>query len=140
MDTLRAMSLADSPKGKQLTDAQYEPLLDALAEPYRRRLLRSRLRRQAWVLDRAGATRERDLVLAVSASLRSMSITDMVGHPFLRSMADLSVQLADPVGMGGLGTIGGMNSADLFGGGLTGLPGLSDAWLENFGELEDIDD
>jgi hypothetical protein len=94
MDTLGAMTLADEPTSKGIGNAQYEPVIDALVYPQRRQLIRSRLRRQAWVLDRAGMERERDLSLAVSASLRSIGLVDLVSHPFLRAMVDKSVATA----------------------------------------------
>lgn len=142
LDTMRGMSMADAPKGngKKLTNAQYEPVIEALTDPFRRRLLRSRLRRQAFVLDLVGAERERDLALAVSASLQSVSIIDMVEHPFLRRMTELSVEMADPLGSVGLGLPGGLGIADLLGGGLGGFPGLGDAWLEDYDAFDDFDD
>ena len=134
--------MADAPNGngKKLTNAQYEPVIEALTDPFRRRLLRSRLRRQAFVLDLVGAERERDLALAVSASLQSVSIIDMVEHPFLRRMTELSVEMADPLGSVGLGLPGGLGIADLLGGGLGGFPGLGDAWLEDYDAFDDFDD
>jgi hypothetical protein len=145
MDTLRGMAMAEPPKGKKLTNAQYEPLLEALVDPNRRRLLRSRLRRQAWMLDRMGATRERDLALAVSASLQSVSIIDLVEHPFLRRMVDISVEMSDPFGTGTGGLPPGMGIADLLGGALGTLPDLGDDWLdddfdEEFDDLADLDE
>lgn len=54
--------------------------------------LRRRLRRQAWVLDRGGYARERDIALAVAASLSSALPEALVGHPFVRALAQAAMR------------------------------------------------
>ena len=85
------MTIADPPRGEELGNAQFEPAVDVLVTPQRRALLRSRLRRQAWLLDRIGDVDTRDRVLAVSASLRALGTVERASHPFLRAMIEDSI-------------------------------------------------
>jgi hypothetical protein len=136
MDTLTAMSLADEPAEDEIGDAQYEPAIEGLVDPHRRAQLRARLRRQAWVLDRFGASIERDVALAVSASLLSIGLNDLVSHPFLRAMLDRSVATT-------ITAFGSPDDADLSGelsrlAELAGLPGFPN--LADLTDLEGGDD
>jgi hypothetical protein len=77
-------------KAGGMTDRQYRPILAGLMDSARRRLFRERLRRQAWLLDRCGDSDEREVALAVAASMdRERSFS---ANPFLRGMLDFSIE------------------------------------------------
>ena len=53
--------------------------------------LRQRLRRQAWVLERAGDLTERDQALAAAAALGRADPDELFKQPFLRRLVERSV-------------------------------------------------
>jgi hypothetical protein len=60
----------------------------------RRAAMRSRLRRQAWLLDHVGDTVPRDQALAVATFLADAPIEDLVKNRFMRAMIRRSVENA----------------------------------------------
>ena len=92
MKTSVAMLTAPPPSGSRLTDRQYRPLMDLLVfEPSVMAQLRQRLRRQAWVLERAGDLTERDQALATAAALGRADPDELFKQPFLRRLVERSV-------------------------------------------------
>ena len=89
--TSAAMELAPPPDSGGLTDAQYGPLLAALAPAATRDRFRRRLRRQAWLLEQIEDTATRDVALAASAALATDDPAALLAHPFLREMVTMSV-------------------------------------------------
>jgi hypothetical protein len=89
--TATAMTYAPPPAAGRLTDRQYQPMLEVLLTPPVRAQLRERLRRQAWLLERVGEPRPRDLALAVAAALAGAPPADLARVPFLRKMLDTSI-------------------------------------------------
>ncbi|HZU07904.1 MAG TPA: hypothetical protein VFB73_18225 [Chloroflexota bacterium] len=89
--TAEAMQHVPGPSGSRLTERQYRPLIAQLVEPALRARLRQRLRRQAWLLDRNGDSRARDLALAVAAQLAEGTPGDLARLPFLRRLVQRSV-------------------------------------------------
>ncbi len=85
------MQHVPGPSGSRLTERQYRPLIAQLVEPALRARLRQRLRRQAWLLDRNGDSRARDLALAVAAQLAEGTPGDLARLPFLRRLVQRSV-------------------------------------------------
>jgi hypothetical protein len=79
-------------RAKRMTDRQYQALVEALVDETTRLRFGQRLRRQAWLLDQLGAESERDVALAVAASLAVGS--HLTANPFLRAMVDESVSNA----------------------------------------------
>jgi hypothetical protein len=77
--------------GGRLKEVQYGPLIRQLVDAPLRERLRQRLRRQAWILDRDGDGRARDLALAIAASLAEATAAGLTKHPFLRAMVDASL-------------------------------------------------
>jgi hypothetical protein len=77
-------------RGGRLKETAYGPLIAQLVGSPLRERLRQRLRRQAWVLDRRGDRRARELALATAASLGAPA-AELATHPFLRAMVDASV-------------------------------------------------
>jgi hypothetical protein len=90
-DISAALLVTPLPRGGRLTDQQYRPLLEQLLPPATRQLFRQRLRRQAWLLDRAGEPPQRDQALAVAAHLPAASPADLARVPFWRKIAERSV-------------------------------------------------
>jgi hypothetical protein len=78
-------------RGGRLKEAQYGPVIRQLVDAPLQQRLRQRLRRQAWVLDRHGDQRERDLALATAASLGGATAAGLAKHPFARAMVDASL-------------------------------------------------
>ena len=78
-------------RGARLREVQYGPVIGRLVDTPLREQLRRRLRRQAWLLDRYGGQRERDLALATAASLDRATAAGLAKHPFLRGMVDASL-------------------------------------------------
>ncbi len=66
-------------------------MIRQLVDTPQRERLRQRLRRQAWILDRQGDQRERDLALATAASLDRTTAAGLVNHAFVRAMVDASL-------------------------------------------------
>jgi hypothetical protein len=91
MSTAEAMQHVPGPGGQRLTDRQYRPLIAQLVDPPLRARLRQRLRRQAWLLDRSGDSRARDLALATAAQLAEGAPGDLARLPFLRRLVQRSV-------------------------------------------------
>ena len=92
--TWEAMSKAPPPSGGRLTGKQYKPLIEQLVDPQMAAILRRRLRRQAWLLDRAGDVVARDLALAVAAQLAAGRNDELIKQPFLRTLIERSVDRA----------------------------------------------
>ena len=86
-----SMLFAPPPSGSRMTDRQYRPLIERLTSPIARTLLRQRLRRQAWLLERVGDPVARDLALAVAAQLAEASPAELARQPFLRALVDRGV-------------------------------------------------
>jgi hypothetical protein len=82
------------PSRGHLTDLQIRPLVEHFMTPAMCATLRSRLRRQAWLLDRGGDTIERDQALAVAASLIDTSTDRLVRNRFVRKLIRVSVESA----------------------------------------------
>lgn len=82
------------PSRGHITDLQIRPLVEQLMTPDYCATLRSRLRRQAWLLDRGEDTIERDQALAVAASLVDASSEDLLRNRFVRQMIRRSVESA----------------------------------------------
>jgi hypothetical protein len=80
----------------------YAELIIPLFTAEKRRQLRHRLRRQAWLLDRTGKTQLRNTALAVAASLADISDVDAGEHTFLCAMLDLSISNIASALFGGL--------------------------------------
>jgi hypothetical protein len=78
-------------RGGRLKEAQYGPVIKQLVDVPLRERLRQRLRRQAWILDRHGDQRVRDLALATAASLAGATATGLAKHPFIQAMVDASL-------------------------------------------------
>jgi hypothetical protein len=88
-------------RGGRLTEAQYGPVIRQLVDTPLRERLRQRLCRQAWILDRHGDRRARDLALATAASLAGVTAAGLTKHPFLRAMVDASLDnLLPPLAFG----------------------------------------
>jgi hypothetical protein len=85
------LMLLAPPASGRWTDKQYRPLIGSFATPLVLNRLRRRLRRQAWLLEQAGHTRERDLALATAASLADTAPAKLVKHPFLRGMVNVTL-------------------------------------------------
>jgi hypothetical protein len=90
----QAMIQTPVPSRGRLTDRQIKPLVEHFMTPVMCATLRSRLRRQAWLLDRAGDTTERDQALAVAASLVDTSPDRLVRNRFVRKLIRVSVEAA----------------------------------------------
>lgn len=90
-ETAVAMMAAPPPNGGNLTEKQYGPMIRQLLTAEVRDRLRRRLRRQAWLLEHAGQTKERDLALAAAAALATDNEALLVRHPFIRAMVKDSV-------------------------------------------------
>jgi hypothetical protein len=88
---VRAMAGAPPPSRRGLTDRHHRMLLGELVDDTLRQTWRYRLRRQAWLLDRAGEPAMRDLALAVAAHLASASPRDLAGQPFLRTLVEQQI-------------------------------------------------
>lgn len=82
------------PSRGHLTDRQIGPLVEQLMTPEFCATLRSRMRRQAWLLDQGEDTIERDQALAVAASLVDASPESLVRNRFVRKLVKLSVESA----------------------------------------------
>jgi len=82
------------PSHGHLTDRQIRPLVEHFMTPEFCATLRSRLRRQAWLLDQGEDTIERDQALAVAASLADASPEDLLRNRFVRKMVRRSVESA----------------------------------------------
>lgn len=82
------------PSRGRMTDRQYRPLIEGLVDDEMRRLIRQRLRRQAWLLDRTGKVRLRDTSLAAAAQLAPDAERRLGDHPLLRAMIDRSIENA----------------------------------------------
>jgi hypothetical protein len=90
-------------RGGRLKAAQYGPVIRQLVDAPRRERLRKRLQRQAWILDRQGDQRARDLALATAASLDGATAAGLAEHPFVRAMVDASLDnLLQSLGFGAL--------------------------------------
>ncbi|HEX2172480.1 MAG TPA: hypothetical protein VHL09_08540, partial [Dehalococcoidia bacterium] len=78
MDRLDAVfdEVPPPPASGRLTERQYRPLIDAWLDPPTRELVRRRLRRQAWLLDRGGESGLRDEALAIAAGLPAADVRD----------------------------------------------------------------
>ncbi|MCL5027123.1 MAG: hypothetical protein M1531_11640, partial [Chloroflexi bacterium] len=90
-ETVAAMNEAPQPSGGRLTDRQYRPMIRRLFDEKMCALTRNRLRRQAWLLDKAGDEEARDLALAVAAELAGGPKPELSKLPFLRAIVDRSV-------------------------------------------------
>lgn len=90
--TLAATVVAPPPTGARLTDRQYRPMIGQLVGSEVQARLRQRLRRQAWVLERAGDTTARDLALASAAHLGKADRAELVRQPFLRALVERSTR------------------------------------------------
>ncbi len=102
-DLLAAMAVAPRPAGIQLTDKQYRPLIAALFGEEPRARWRRRLRRQAWLLDRAGEPQARDWALATAAQLATADAAALAKNPFVRQLVErnvLQLTMATLLGMG----------------------------------------
>lgn len=88
------MNLVEPPPDGRLRDREFRPMLAALVDNATRNRLRHRLRRQAWLLDRAGETAARDQALAVAAHLARATPAELTRLPFLRHVLQRSVDLA----------------------------------------------
>jgi hypothetical protein len=88
---LPSLARTPAPSRRGLTDRHYRVLLGDLVDDALRQRWRSRLRRQAWLLERAGEPAMRDLALAVAAQLGSASAADLVGQPFLRRRVEQQI-------------------------------------------------
>jgi hypothetical protein len=86
-----AMVMTPPPTGGRLTDRQYRPLLEQLLPAAKRPTWGSRLRRQAWLLERAGEPALHDQALAVAAHLATASTADLARLPFWRTLIERSV-------------------------------------------------
>jgi hypothetical protein len=82
------------PSRGHLTDRQIQPLIDQFMTPDFCVTLRSRLRRQAWLLDQGEDTIERDQALAVAASLVAASPDALLRNRFVRKLVRRSVETA----------------------------------------------
>lgn len=89
-----AMIQTPVPSRGRLSDRQIRPLVERFMTPAMCVTLRSRLRRQAWLLDRVGDTIERDQALAVAASLEETSPDRLVRNRFVRKLIRVSVEAA----------------------------------------------
>ncbi len=89
--TAVAVLQAPPPGRKGITDAQLKPMVRSIVNPKVRQVLRQRLCKQAWLLDRQGDERERDLSLAAAASLRVEDPNRQARNPFLQAMVGLSL-------------------------------------------------
>jgi hypothetical protein len=95
-ETSLAMIAAPPPTSGRSTDRQYGPMIEQLMTPAARARLRERLRRQAWLLERAGDTATRDLALAVAAALPGTPPAALARLPFCQRLVENSVlQFAD---------------------------------------------
>lgn len=94
MRTLAAMAIAPAPSAGRLTNRHYRPLIEHLVDAEVCAALCHRLRRQAWLLDRAGDVTARDLALAVAAQLGGCSGDELAKQPFLRTLVQRSVDRA----------------------------------------------
>jgi hypothetical protein len=115
-----AMQAVEPPKDGVLTDGQYRPLIERLADRETIAATRGWLRRQAWLYDREGADEMRDMALAVARSLGETGPAEWPDHPFLRALVDVSVYavLTDPVAVFEDALMSGVfpaNLGDLFG-------------------------
>jgi hypothetical protein len=93
-EMFRTMIQTPVPSRGRLTDRQIRPLVEHFMTPAMCATLRSRLRRQAWLLDRGGDTIERDQALAVAASLVDCSPDRLVRNRFVRKLIRVSVETA----------------------------------------------
>jgi hypothetical protein len=90
--TSAVMAGVPRPTGRRLTDRQYRPLIETLADPPTLAVLRKRLRRQAWLLDRDGEEWLRDVALATATDLANAAPPALAKQPFLRALVDSSVE------------------------------------------------
>ena len=90
-EMFQAMIQTPVPSRGRLTDRQIRPLVEHFMTPAMCATLRSRLRRQAWLLDRGEDTIERDQALAVAASLVDASPDQLVRNRFVRKLIRNSV-------------------------------------------------
>jgi len=86
-----AIAVAPQPSGLRLTDRQYRPIIAALFDDEQRARWRARLRRQAWLLDRSGDVRARDLALATAAQLAHADAAALAKNPLLRKLVERSI-------------------------------------------------
>jgi hypothetical protein len=86
-----AMAESPQPSGLRLTDRQYRPIIAALFDDDLRTRWRARLQRQAWLLDRAGDVRARDLALASAAQLATSDAAVLAKNPLLRKLVERSI-------------------------------------------------
>lgn len=89
--TFEAVQMAPPSRRGQLGERQYSPLIERLVGPEIAARMGPRLRRQAWLLDRTGDKKERDMALAVAARLTPGRPTDLARIPFLRALVQYSV-------------------------------------------------
>lgn len=84
--------LAIAPPGDEVTELPYPALLESALGLEMDEIYRDRLRRQAWLLDKRGDTRERDMALAVAASLADPKPSVLAKQPFWQGMVDRAVE------------------------------------------------
>jgi len=80
------------PTDMRLTERQMRPLIEGLMDERARGLLRRRLQRQAWMLERKGDRKERDLALVAAARLAADDEAELVRLPLLRAMVRVSLE------------------------------------------------
>lgn len=89
-----AMERVPPPASPRWSNRQYEGLVEQLFTPDDIGTLTRALLRQAWMLDRSGDTLDRDAVLGIVQSLRTLSYHDMPKHPFVRALLQHSAMVA----------------------------------------------
>lgn len=93
-EVIQTMTQSPAPTRGRLTERQIRPFVERFMTPAMCAKLRSRLRRQAWLLDRVGDTTERDQALAVAASLVDAAPEKLVRNRFVRKLVRVSVETA----------------------------------------------
>ncbi len=76
-----------------LSKSEYSQIVPAVFGESAREVLRGRLRRQAWLLDRQHDNDPRDLALAAAASLDAAPQKSLNAHPLLRAMIDRALDM-----------------------------------------------
>ena len=77
---------------RRITAARIATAIQGIVNEETRALLRSRLQRQAWILDHERMRKESKWALAASAALRPDSGVKLAEHPFLQAMVRLSLE------------------------------------------------
>ena len=76
-----------------ITDARIRKAIKGIVTKELREVLRTRLQRQAWILERGRLRKESRLALAAAAALRPDSEVKLTEHPFLQAMVRVSFEI-----------------------------------------------